>query len=668
MNSDILLLQEVDKIEDFKQYLSNNGYYVSFRKRPNGKCDGCLTAWKRDLFDLISPIYITDYNYLIHNQQNKHTEMVFTKDNLAMIVVLKSKQNNTNFIVAQTHLHWNPNLDHVKLWQTSSFLNSVQFVINKYFNNNDNYKLIIGGDFNSTPNSNVYKFIVNGYIDTKQIAFTNNMNDKEKKEEEIKSIENKLSVENGKNHEINGNNLKFIVDSGRNTWLQWLGIDATTFPSNTASKEYQKLFNIARKENRIILTQNSKLTSKANCPKYLLLDHNLTGRQCFDLIINHFNIDIKDYHNTIKDKVYCPSCNIQMDIKNDDWQWFNCSKCNFAQFDAVKHFYDHCENLIKLRNNMDQKNNDNDECKQILSNKMDIKNLKVMLDFANRSECIALRWIGIDATFIPYKHAVDHHQEIFDTANKENRIIITSNKSLPLLTGCPEYVLIDNKTTSNYRSKIINVMINQFGIKFDHKLKDKYMKNIADNLLCAKCVEPVILKKIKLREVDKSKISRKVLKQLKQKYNRDYILEFWQCTRCQYLPYLNTDDLFEQLYMRLGYKFEEKVERVKKKEVMIKEDDGFEVIPYNEEVFPLLNAVELRHSLGKLKSVYCKIYGKEPETTNHRKEFSGCLDYIFVCQKTNVVETDKILEANQLEFIPNKRHGSDHLPLKTTIN
>ena len=152
--------------------------------------------------------------------------------------------------------------------------------------------------------------------------------------------------------------------------------------------------------------------------------------------------------------------------------------------------------------------------------------------------------------------------------------------------------------------------------------------------------------------------------QLKQKYKKTEILEFYQCSRCHYLPYLNVDDLMEQLYMRLKYKFDKKPDNKTKRKT---KDGLFEIISYSPEVFPLLNAYELRHSLPKLSSVYSTIYGKEPQATNHREEFSGCLDYIFVCKNCKVITTDKISDVEQLQFIPNKTHGSDHLPLKTII-
>eukprot|EP00488_Nonionellina_sp_1-RS-2012_P002908 TRINITY_DN5874_c0_g1_i1.p1 TRINITY_DN5874_c0_g1~~TRINITY_DN5874_c0_g1_i1.p1 ORF type:complete len:121 (-),score=25.16 TRINITY_DN5874_c0_g1_i1:98-460(-) len=103
--------------------------------------------------------------------------------------------------------------------------------------------------------------------------------------------------------------------------------------------------------------------------------------------------------------------------------------------------------------------------------------------------------------------------------------------------------------------KIVETVVTHFGIKFDEDLKVEYMQNIANNLLCSKCIHALRLVKMTLRDIDKSKIARKVLKQLKQKYHKNILLEFYQCTKCQYLPYLNVDDLIEQLYIRLQYKF-----------------------------------------------------------------------------------------------------------------
>ena len=64
LRSDIICLQEVDKANDFYQFLSGQGYAVTYIKRANKKRDGCLVAFRHSKFSLISPIYKVNFNDL----------------------------------------------------------------------------------------------------------------------------------------------------------------------------------------------------------------------------------------------------------------------------------------------------------------------------------------------------------------------------------------------------------------------------------------------------------------------------------------------------------------------------------------------------------------------------------------------------------------------------
>ena len=233
------------------------------------------------------------------------------------------------------------------------------------------------------------------------------------------------------------------------------------------------------------------------------------------------------------------------------------------------------------------------------------------------------------------------------------------------MKGCPQYILLSNDKPTQYKSKIMDVIINDFGITLDENLKQKYLNNISNNHLCVRCIQKLEITEVQIKDIDKSKISRKLLKQLKQKYKRDRILPFYQCSKCQFLSYMLSDDILDQLYMRLLYRFEPKRERPKKIKKEI--NDAFERIPCDKEIFPALNALTLSHRF-KLKSVYQSVYDEEPDTSNHRKQFSGCLDYIFVSNSTKVIHTNKLPNRDKLDFLPNVNHGSDHLHIKTIIS
>jgi len=62
------------------------------------------------------------------------------------------KNTNKNVLIANTHLFWNPDFEYVKYGQISKIINHVS-------KNYPGIPLILCGDFNSTPSSNVMKYV-----------------------------------------------------------------------------------------------------------------------------------------------------------------------------------------------------------------------------------------------------------------------------------------------------------------------------------------------------------------------------------------------------------------------------------------------------------------------------------------------------------------------------
>ena len=77
------------------------------------------------------------------------------KDNIAVVVILEFKDTKQRIIVANTHIHWNPEYSDVKLIQTQIFLEELTKIREKYkaLQNNIDLPMIVCGDFNSTPDS-----------------------------------------------------------------------------------------------------------------------------------------------------------------------------------------------------------------------------------------------------------------------------------------------------------------------------------------------------------------------------------------------------------------------------------------------------------------------------------------------------------------------------------
>ncbi|KNE95645.1 hypothetical protein PSTG_11010 [Puccinia striiformis f. sp. tritici PST-78] len=224
--ADIICLQEVDveQYEDFfVQSLKDQGYegvfYPKSRARTMGSeerrhVDGCATFFKTSMFQLIERECV-EFNQIPMRSESHKTEDMFnrvmTKDNIAVIALLEHRQTGTRQIVANVHIHWDPEFRDVKLIQTAMLMDQITEISNRFArlpkrtnlnntNNNNgynggnnsnssrngsivsapNYKnghqipTIICGDFNSIPKSGVYEYLSQGKISSSHPDFCSN--------------------------------------------------------------------------------------------------------------------------------------------------------------------------------------------------------------------------------------------------------------------------------------------------------------------------------------------------------------------------------------------------------------------------------------------------------------------------------------------------------------
>jgi CCR4-NOT transcription complex subunit 6 len=169
---DVLFLQEVDHYRDFfEPNLARLGYKGLYTKRPGLRLDGCAVFYKVNKFDLVSSSFV-EYNDLTRsNKFNATTRAHMKRDNVAIIATLQpkisgnnakdSQNNNKNtedsnqrVIVATTHFYWDPQFAFVKTEQAKMLLDRVREARN--LPGSSNAAVIIGGDFNSVPDSDVY--------------------------------------------------------------------------------------------------------------------------------------------------------------------------------------------------------------------------------------------------------------------------------------------------------------------------------------------------------------------------------------------------------------------------------------------------------------------------------------------------------------------------------
>ncbi|BGP15962.1 hypothetical protein JCM10213_004777 [Rhodosporidiobolus nylandii] len=197
--SDIVCLQEVD-VEQYETYflehLSAQEYdgvhYSKSRARTMSgdekrSVDGCATFFKNTTFALVEQHLIEFNQIALRRPDFKKTEDMFnrvmTKDNIAVVTLLEHRASGARLIVANAHIHWDPEFRDVKLVQVAMLMDELNKIANDFarlparmnlaegydkaphYANGSKIPTIICGDFNSTPDSGVYQYLQSGRIE-----------------------------------------------------------------------------------------------------------------------------------------------------------------------------------------------------------------------------------------------------------------------------------------------------------------------------------------------------------------------------------------------------------------------------------------------------------------------------------------------------------------------
>lgn len=142
------------------------GYAGLYKKRSGDKTDGCATFFKESRFTLVESKLVSF---------NKPEVKLMDRDNVAVVVLLKprttgssSRHANNMVCVSNTHLLFNRKRGDIKLAQLSclfSELEEIARISPPGKEGSSYYPIICCGDFNSTPFSPIYSFVVRGFLD-----------------------------------------------------------------------------------------------------------------------------------------------------------------------------------------------------------------------------------------------------------------------------------------------------------------------------------------------------------------------------------------------------------------------------------------------------------------------------------------------------------------------
>ncbi|XP_047266038.1 carbon catabolite repressor protein 4 homolog 3 isoform X4 [Capsicum annuum] len=136
-------ITEVDKYYDLLNILETAGYLGAYKRRTGGSVDGCAMFWKADKFQLLEGESIEFRQYGL-------------RDNVAQLSVFEMREaQSRRLVVGNIHVLYNPSRGDVKLGQIR-FLSSKAHILSEKW---DHVPIVLAGDYNSTPQSPIYKFL-----------------------------------------------------------------------------------------------------------------------------------------------------------------------------------------------------------------------------------------------------------------------------------------------------------------------------------------------------------------------------------------------------------------------------------------------------------------------------------------------------------------------------
>lgn len=231
MGADVLCLQEADHLEDFFEPLFEELQYSVKCVQRSGRRDGCLVAWRGCKFDLVEDQEVLFDDLVSYNSSSSsngeaavNTSVIdtllqdFAKQNVAVMTKLRSKQGEGEmFVVACAHLHWNPSKSYVKEAQA-------RYLLSRLGSFAGDLPILLAGDFNSLPDSDVYETILRGYARGGVSGDSDSLGDRRRCNDIVRS----LVAHNCIPGLLFGKDTKFLCDYNLNKlcrYMRILGLD-----------------------------------------------------------------------------------------------------------------------------------------------------------------------------------------------------------------------------------------------------------------------------------------------------------------------------------------------------------------------------------------------------------------------------------------------------------
>lgn len=179
---DIMCLQEVDA-KIFNHELSHTfcdffNYMGNFTQKGNSG-EGLATFYNSERFEQISthsvqigvniPLLDVFEDLWMKIRSNiKLAKRITERSTALQVTVLKSKETGHYLVVANTHLYFHPDADHIRLLQIGFSMKYVEDVRRTTMKDNqvpqDKISIIFCGDFNSVPECGIYKLMTENLV------------------------------------------------------------------------------------------------------------------------------------------------------------------------------------------------------------------------------------------------------------------------------------------------------------------------------------------------------------------------------------------------------------------------------------------------------------------------------------------------------------------------
>ncbi|KAL5491699.1 hypothetical protein EMCRGX_G017036 [Ephydatia muelleri] len=189
--ADIVALQEVETDQYhsfFRPELQRQGYDGIFSAKSRAKTmgehdrrfvDGCAIFYDKRRFTLLED-HLVEFNQIAVTHASGSEAMlnrVMIRDNIGIAVLLELKDTGHHILVANAHIHWDPEFKDVKLIQTIMLMNELESIVFKAQNEKGiGYKtpipgmpgvpIVLCGDLNSLPKSGVVEYLLQGRVTT----------------------------------------------------------------------------------------------------------------------------------------------------------------------------------------------------------------------------------------------------------------------------------------------------------------------------------------------------------------------------------------------------------------------------------------------------------------------------------------------------------------------